>query len=103
MPKVRPTLNQADVNLLSQSFFTKKDFTSVNELIRNSIEEVIDERGLLTKDDIKHLPTKEEFSTKMDEVVSELKAIREEHPLMKHQISRNTRRIEKIETHLKLS
>ena len=30
------------------------------------------------KDDIKHLPTKTEFYTKMDQVVGELKAIREE-------------------------
>ena len=49
--------------------------------IKALIEVTIDEKELVTKNDISHLPTKDEFYGKMDEVMGELKAIREEHAL----------------------
>lgn len=75
------------------------DFEALKNLMAVTIDEVIDEK-LVTKDDISLLLTKDEFFTKMDEVVGELKAIREEQPLQSHKLSEHEDRIEKIESHL---
>jgi len=60
-------------------------------------------RGLATKEDISHLPTQDEFYTKMDEVMGELKDIREEQALQSQHLSDHEDRIEKIESHLGMS
>jgi predicted nuclease with TOPRIM domain len=67
------------------------------------IEEIVEEKiGEKTK----LLPTKQEFFSKMDEVMGELKAIREEHVLMSGKVADNTdqledhdKRLTKIEKH----
>ena len=79
------------------------DFKAIKGLMEVTIEEAIETKGLVTKKDISHLPTKDEFYTKMDEVVGELKAIREEQPLQSHKHSEHSDRIEKIESHLGIS
>ncbi len=56
---------------------TKKDFNALDDLIDQKIEEKA-ETLLVTKDEINHLPTKEEFYDREDELMGELKAIREE-------------------------
>jgi len=48
------------------------------------IEKFVDER---VEDKIKNLPTKDEFFGKMDEVMGELKAIREESTVHRFQFS----------------
>jgi hypothetical protein len=68
--------------------------------IKGLIEVTIDEKELVTKSDISHLPTKDEFFTKMDEVVGELKTTREEQTVQSHQLSDHEDRIEKTETKL---
>ena len=55
---------------------------------------------MVNKDDINHLPIKDEFYNKMDEVMGELKTIREEQTLISHRVSDHKDRIEKIESHL---
>jgi len=67
------------------------------------IEVTIDEKELVTKSDISHLPTKDEFYGKMDEVMGELKTIREEQAVLSHQVSDHDDRILKIESHLNIS
>ncbi len=67
------------------------------------IEVTIDEKELVTKSDISHLPTKDEFYGKMDEVMGELKTIREEQAVLSHQVSDHDDRILKIESHLDIS
>jgi len=52
---------------------------------------------------LSYLPTKDEFYTKMDGVMTELKAIREEQPLQSNRLSEPEDRIEKIESHLGIS
>ena len=47
----------------------------------------------------RHLPTKDEFYGKMDEVVGELKAIREEQSVQSQHLSDHEDRIQKIESH----
>lgn len=48
------------------------------------------------------LPTKDEFFERMDEVMGELKAIREEQPLQSHRLSNHEDRIVVIEDKLQL-
>jgi hypothetical protein len=81
----------------------KDDLKAIKGLIEVTVDEVIEAKGLVTKEDISHLPTKDEFYTKMDEVVGELKTIREEQPLQSHKLSNHEDRIERIESHLGIS
>jgi len=78
------------------------DLKSIKDLMEITFDEKIEEKELVTKDDIKHLPTKDEFYQKMDEVVGELKAVREELPIISHQLSNHDDRIEKIEEKLQI-
>jgi hypothetical protein len=79
------------------------DLKAIKGLIEVTVDEVIEAKGLVTKEDISHLPTKDEFYTKMDEVMGELKTIREEQPLQSHRLSEREDRIQKIESHLGIS
>ena len=79
------------------------DFKAIKGLMQVTIEEVIETKGLVTKEDISHLPTKDEFYTKMDEVMGELKDIREEQALQSQHLSDHDDRIDKIESHLGMS
>ena len=56
---------------------TNKDFKALNDLLDQKIEEKA-ETLLVTKDEIRHLTTKDEFYDREDKLVSELKTIREE-------------------------
>jgi hypothetical protein len=79
------------------------DFKAFKDLMQVTIEDAIEAKGLVTKEDISHLPTKDEFYGKMDEVMGELKTIREEQSVQGHQLSDHSDRIEKIESHLGIS
>ena len=79
------------------------DLKAIKGLIEVTVDEVIDRKGLVTKEDIGYLPTKDEFYAKMDEVMGELKTIREEQAVQSHQLSNHSDRIEKIESHLGIS
>jgi len=76
------------------------DLKALKGLIEVTLDDVIETKGLVTKEDISHLPTKDEFYTKMDEVMGELKTIREEQTLQSQHLSAHDDRIEKIESHL---
>jgi hypothetical protein len=80
----------------------KDDLTAIQGLIEVTIDEAI-ENKLVTKEDIGHLPTKDEFYGKMDEVVGELKAAREEQAVLGHQVADNTDRLDRIESNLDIS
>ena len=71
--------------------------------IKGLIEVTIDEKELVTKSDISHLPTKDEFYTKMDKVMGELKTIREEQTLQCQHLTDHEDRIQKVEPHLGIS
>ena len=79
------------------------DLKAIKGLIEVTVDEVIEKRELVTKSDLSHLPTKDEFYEKMDEVMGELKAIREEQPLQSHRLSNHEDRIQKIESHVGIS
>lgn len=78
------------------------DLKAIKGLMEVTIDEVI-ETKLVTKEDISLLPTKDEFYTKMDEVMGELKTIREEQSLQSQHLSDHDDRIDKIESHLGIS
>lgn len=74
------------------------DLRAIKDLIEVTVEEVIDRKGVVTKDHIGNLPTKDEFYGKMDEVMGELKGIREEVTVLGHQVSEHDDRIAKLES-----
>ena len=79
------------------------DLKAIKNLIEVTVDEVIEKREVVTKSDLSHLPTKDDFYEKMDEVMGELKTIREEQTLISHQVSDHEDRIQKIETNLGMS
>ena len=76
------------------------DLKAIKSMMEVTIEEAIEKKGLVTKEDISHLPSKDEFYTKMDEVMGELKTSREEQTVQSQELSDHADRIEKIETHI---
>jgi hypothetical protein len=79
------------------------DVQAIKGLIEVAVDEVVEKKELVTKQDLSHLPTKDEFYSKMDEVMGELKAIREEQTVQSHQLSDHEDRIEKVESKLGLT
>lgn len=65
---------------------TQKDIEEIKSIVR---EEIVQKTRLL--------PTRDEFFTKMDEVMGELKAIREEHAIQSDILSGHTDQIEEHE------
>lgn len=65
---------------------TQSDFDQIETLVKETV-----------KEEISHLPTKDEFYGKMDEVMGELKTIREEHAVSSGQISNHEDRIASLE------
>lgn len=66
----------------------------------NEIENIVDDK---LESRLKGLPTKDEFYDKMDDVMGELKTIREAQTLITHHVSNHEDRIEKIEGKLKIA
>ena len=63
------------------------DLKAIKGLIEVTVDEVIEKRELVTKSDLSHLPTKDDFYEKMDEAIRKLKTIREEQTLLAHRVS----------------
>ena len=83
--------------------FSDEQFKALKNLMKISFKEVLEEEQVVTRKDIKHLPTKEEFYESQDKLMTELKKSREEQPVQAHQISNLEDRVTKIEKHLRLS
>jgi hypothetical protein len=75
---------------------TNGDLKAIRGLMQPTIDEKVEELGLVTKDDIKHLPTKEEYSRE-DKTMKELKDIRAEITVINGRISDHSDRIENLE------
>jgi hypothetical protein len=80
-----------------------EDLKAIKDLMGVAIDEAIENRGLTTKDDLGHLPTKDEFYGKMDEVMGELKTVREEVAVLGHQVADHGDRLDKVESNLGIS
>ena len=98
MTKQKPTLNQADIDLLRGQFATKDDlrgFATKDELFAFEIRTKQKFEDL--EDRIKLLPTRNEFLTKMDEVMGELKAMREENLTNTYRVSKHSDEIQDLQ------
>ena len=76
---------------------TNEDFKNIKGLVKATIDE---DETLVRKDDIKHLPTKDEFFDREDKLMGELKNIREEITMLSdinRKVNDNEERIEKVE------
>lgn len=73
------------------------DVQAIKDLIEVTIDDKLDKK---LDEKLKYLPTKDEFYSKMDEVMGELKSIREEQTVQNHQVSDHEDRIEKLENHV---
>lgn len=69
---------------------TQKDFDEIEKILDQKLDEKFDQR-------FSHLPTKDDFFNKMDEVMGELKAIREERETQADVLSDHGDRLEKLE------
>jgi hypothetical protein len=78
------------------------DFKNLRDLMKAIMDE---DETIVRKEDIQNLPTKEEFFSKMDEVVGELKRVREEATILSdlnRKVNDSEFRIEKIEEKLNI-
>lgn len=83
---------------------TNSDFKNIKDLVNQTIEERTEDL-LVTKEDIKHLPTKEEFFSMEDMIMGELKAVREEITTLSdlnRKVNDHEERIEKVEKKLNI-
>lgn len=69
---------------------TQKDFIQIRLIVENGLETKLDEK---LEEKLRNLPTKDEFFSKMDEVMGELKTIREEVEMVAHRSSNHEDRI----------
>jgi hypothetical protein len=72
------------------------------QAIRDLFELVLEEKQVVTRIDISHLPTKEEYYKREDEMMKELKDMREEHSVLSHQVSYHGDRLQKVENQLQI-
>jgi hypothetical protein len=105
MSKVKPTLNKADIDLLKGVFITRddKDIGSIKNLITLAVDGAIEGNGLVTKTDISHLPTKDEFYEQTGKILKRLEDLEEEKDILSGRVSNHGDRIEKIENNLGIS
>ena len=79
------------------------DLKAIKDLMKVTIDEAIEEKGLVTKEDISHLPTKDEFYEQTGKILKRLDNLEEEKDVLSHQVSNHGDRIEKIESHIGIS
>ena len=106
MAKQKSNLNQEDIKLLKSIFATKDDlgltekrfskiFATKDELVAFEVRTKQKFEDL--EDRIKLLPTRNEFLTKMDEVMGELKAMREENLTNTYRVSKHSDEIQDLQ------
>lgn len=75
---------------------TKKDLKAIGLLM----ETVIGDLEVITKSEISHLPTKEEFYFRMDQISGELESIRQEKVASVDKVHELDDRVTKVESNL---
>ena len=83
---------------------TKKDYDQIRQIVELTLEIKLDEAlDKKLEEKLSHLPSKEEFYKKMDEIMGELKTIREGQEILTHKVYRNHEpRISKVEKKLQI-
>lgn len=80
-----------------RQFATKEDLKNTDRSIRASLQLDFKDFRQEINEKLNLLPTKEEFFSKMDELIGELQVIREEHTVSSHQLSDHDNRISVLE------
>jgi len=79
---------------------TKTDLKLIKEAMKVTLDE---DETLVRKDDVKHLPTTEEFYSMEDKLMKEVKDMREEHEMLSGRVYQDHEpRITKIEEKLQI-
>lgn len=73
---------------------TAKDLDAIKELIEVTLDEKLEEK---LNEKLKSFPSKDEFFSRMDEIISELKSMREEKDVLSHQVARHEERVSVLE------
>ncbi len=89
--------------IVNEKTLSDKDFERMEESIGTIFDQKIEEKHLVTLEDINHLPTKDEFFKKEDEVLTELQKLREEVSVTTHQYKRTNKKVDLIDDHLGIS
>jgi len=79
------------------------DLKAIKNLMEVTIDEVVEKRELVSKSDLSHLPTKDEFYEQTGKILKKLDNLEEEKDVLSHQVSRHEDRIVKIESHFGLA
>lgn len=67
------------------------------QAIKSLIEVTIEEKDLVTKEDLGHLPSKDEFYEQTERILKRLDDLEEEKDLLSNRVSDQEDRLEKIE------
>lgn len=62
---------------------TKKDLQAIRDLVKITVDDELEEK---LNEKLKNFPTKDEFFSRMDEIMTELKAMREEQKILTHKV-----------------
>ncbi|MDP3994248.1 MAG: hypothetical protein Q8P91_00250 [bacterium] len=76
---------------------TNGDLKAIGNLVGVVLDEKIEEKGLVTKDDIKYLPTKDELYAETTKILKKMDDLEVEKDLFLHRSSDHSDRIEALE------
>lgn len=76
---------------------TNDDLNAFKSIVEIALEEKIDEKGLVTKKDLKYLPTKDEFYEETLKILKKLDDLEVEKDVLSSHSSNHTDRIEALE------
>ncbi len=80
---------------------TDNDLKAIKNLMEVTVDDAIDTKELVTKKDISHLPTKDEFYEETGKILKRLDDLEAEKDVLSHQVSNHEDRIKDLESHLR--
>jgi hypothetical protein len=86
-------LTKSDKDFIGSLLNVKK----LSDVTRVVLEELIEEKGLVTKEDLKYLPTKDEFYGETLKILKGIEDLKSEKDILSHQVSKHSDRIEDLE------
>jgi len=92
MSKPKPTLNRSDLELLKKTFATKQDLKGLRKEIIDAMTKYLAQNYVTKtefeelKEQVRRLPTKDEFFAKMDEITGDYQKFLQERDAIQHQL-----------------
>jgi hypothetical protein len=83
------------------TILSNDQFQALIDQIKLTVEQVIDEKELVTKADLSYLPTKDEFYEQTSKILKRLDDLEEGYTILNDRTSKHSDRLDKIETVLK--